>query len=200
MGIPLTKAMFGSYCELICLLMNIGFNVIVYTVGIFVLTYKKGEKWFNSRMIKRMLNPPLISCVVGLVIFITGFRFPSFVNEGLGYIGDTVVPLSMIIIGIQLAGSNIKRLVNRRNLFLCVISLILVPAFTLGVCMLIHASSSVAVAMTFGMAMPSAAITVILSDQFDKNTLLASEGVAITTFFSMATLPVWAIILSYILL
>ena len=200
MGIPLTKALFGGYCELICLIMNIGFNLIVYTAGIVVLIYKRGERLFDKSMLKRMLNLTLISCVAGLIIFITGFRFPSFINEGLGYVGDTVVPLAMIIIGMQLQGSNIRRLLSGRNLFLCVISLILVPAFTLGVCLLLPVSSSVTITMAFGMAMPSAAITVILADQFDRNTLLASEGVAITTFFSMMTLPVWAIILSYILL
>ena len=200
MGIPLTKAMFGGYCELINLIMNIGFNLVVYTVGIVVMIYQKGDKFFDRRMLGRMLNLTLISCVAGLIIFITGFRFPSFINEGLGYVGDTVVPVAMIIIGMQLQGSNIRRLLSRRNLFLCVISLILVPAFTLGVCLLLPVSSSVAITMAFGMAMPSAAITVILAEQFDRNVLLASEGVAVTTFFSMMTLPVWAIILSYTLL
>ncbi|MGN0632221.1 MAG: AEC family transporter, partial [Ruminococcus sp.] len=81
-----------------------------------------------------------------------------------------------------------------------VLSLIVIPVMTLGIGVLLPQSDMVTLTLVFGMAMPSGAMCAILAEQFDKDMLLASEGVAITTFFSLISLPVWAIVLSSIFL
>ncbi len=200
MGIPLTKAMFGGYCELLIVVMNTAFIIIIYSIGVFTILYEPGRRSLDRSMMRKMINPPLVCSIIGLVMFISGLRFPAFVVDGLGLVGDTVVPVSMAVIGIQMCGSDIRKLLTRRNLYLCLFSLILVPVFTLGICLLLPAGDPVSLTLTFGMAMPSAAITVVLSEQFGKNTRLASEGIVITTFFSLITLPLWAIALTWALL
>ena len=46
------------------------------------------------------------------------------------------------------------------------------------------------------MAMPSAAITTVLCNRYNKNAKLAAEGVASTTFFSLGTLALWTFFLT----
>jgi predicted permease len=147
-----------------------------------------------------MLSVPFLSSIAGLLIFISGFHFPAFIDSTLQLMAATVSPVAMFIVGINLSNSKIKEIFTPRNLLLCVVSLIVVPFFTLGVDTLLPVSNFVMVVHVFLMAMPSAAITTILCNRYNKNAKLAAEGVASTTFFSLGTLALWTFFLTELFL
>ena len=196
MGYPLTTVMFGQYGLFLAIIMNIIFTTFMYSIGVVMLLHKKGEKLFTMKLMVRMLSVPFLSSIAGLLIFITGFHFPSFIDSTLQLMAATVSPVAMFIVGINLSNSKIKEIFTPRNLILCVISLIVVPFFTLGVDMLLPVSNFVMVVHVFLMAMPSAAITTVLCSRYNKNAKLAAEGVASTTFFSLGTLALWTFFLT----
>ena len=196
MGYPLTTVMFGQYGLFLAIIMNIIFTTFMYSIGVVMLLHKKGEKLFTMKLMVRMLSVPFLSSIAGLLIFISGFHFPSFIDSTLQLMAATVSPVAMFIVGINLSNSKIKEIFTPRNLILCVISLIVVPFFTLGVDMLLPVSNFVMVVHVFLMAMPSAAITTILCNRYNKNAKLAAEGVASTTFFSLGTQALWTLFLT----
>ena len=200
MGYPLTTVMFGQYGLFLAIIMNIIFTTFMYSIGVVMLLHKKGEKLFTMKLMVRMLSVPFLSSIAGLLIFITGFHFPSFIDSTMQLMAATVSPVAMFIVGINLSNSKIKEIFTPRNLILCVISLIVVPFFTLGVDMLLPVSNFVMVVHVFLMAMPSAAITTILCNRYNKNAKLAAEGVASTTFFSLGTLALWTLFLTELFL
>ncbi|MBQ3322829.1 MAG: AEC family transporter [Firmicutes bacterium] len=200
MGYPLTTVMFGQYGLFLAIIMNIIFTTFMYSIGVVMLLHKKGEKLFTMKLMVRMLSVPFLSSIAGLLIFISGFHFPSFIDSTLQLMAATVSPVAMFIVGINLSNSKIKEIFTPRNLILCVISLIVVPFFTLGVDMLLPVSNFVMVVHVFLMAMPSAAITTILCNRYNKNAKLAAEGVASTTFFSLGTLALWTFFLTELFL
>ena len=200
MGYPLTTVMFGQYGLFLAIIMNIIFTTFMYSIGVVMLLHKKGEKLFTMKLMLRMLSVPFLSSIAGLLIFITGFHFPSFIDSTLQLMAATVSPVAMFIVGINLSNSKIKEIFTPRNLILCVVSLIVVPFFTLGVDMLLPVSNFVMVIHVFLMAMPSAAITTILCNRYNKNAKLAAEGVASTTFFSLGTLALWTFFLTELFL
>ena len=200
MGYPLTTVMFGQYGLFLAIIMNIIFTTFMYSIGVVMLLHKKGEKLFTMKLMVRMLSVPFLSSIAGLLIFITGFHFPSFIDSTLQLMAATVSPVAMFIVGINLSNSKIKEIFTPRNLILCVVSLIVVPFFTLGVDMLLPVSNFVMVIHVFLIAMPSAAITTILCNRYNKNAKLAAEGVASTTFFSLGTLALWTFFLTELFL
>ena len=200
MGYPLTTVMFGQYGLFLAIIMNIIFTTFMYSIGVVMLLHKKGEKLFTMKLMVRMLSVPFLSSIAGLLIFITGFHFPSFIDSTLQLMAATVSPVAMFIVGINLSNSKIKEIFTPRNLILCVVSLIVVPFFTLGVDMLLPVSNFVMVIHVFLMAMPSAAITTILCNRYNKNAKLAAEGVASTTFLSLGTLALWTLFLTELFL
>jgi len=200
MGYPLTTVMFGQYGLFLAIIMNIIFTTFMYSIGVVMLLHKKGEKLFTMKLMVRMLSVPFLSSIAGLLIFISGFHFPSFIDSTLQLMAATVSPVAMFIVGINLSNSKIKEIFTPRNLILCVISLIVVPFFTLGVDMLLPVSNFVMVVHVFLMAMPSAAITTILCNRYNKNAKFAAEGVASTTFFSLGTLALWTFFLTELFL
>ncbi len=127
------------------------------------------------------------------------------VTGGNGYIGShTVISLHEngydVVIADNLSNSKIREIMSPRNLVLCAVSLIAVPALTLGIDLLLPVSNLVLVIHVFLMAMPSAAITTVLCHRYNKNAKLAAEGVASTTFFSLGTLALWTFFLTELFL
>lgn len=196
MGYPLTTVLFGRYALFLAIIMNIVFTTFMYSLGVVMLLHKKGEKLFTMKLMVRMLSVPFLASMAGLVVFISGFHFPSFIDDTLVLVSATVSPIAMFIVGINLSNSKIKEIFTPKNLILCVISLIVVPFLTLGIDMLLPMSSTVRVIHVFLMAMPSAAITTVLCNRYNKNAKLAAEGVASTTFFSLGTLALWTFFLT----
>ena len=200
MGYPLTTVMFGQYGLFLAIIMNIIFTTFMYSIGVVMLLHKKGEKLFTMKLMVRMLSVPFLASLAGLLIFITGFHFPTFIDGTLSLMAATVSPVAMFIVGINLSNSKISEIFTPRNLLLSVVSLIAVPFFTLGIDLLLPISSFATVIHVFLMAMPSAAITTVLCNRYNKNAKLAAEGVASTTFFSLGTLALWTFFLTKLFL
>ena len=196
MGYPLTMVMFGQYGLFLAIIMNIIFTTFVYSIGVVMLLHKKGEKLFTMKLMVRMLSVPFLASIAGLLIFISGFHVPSFIDDTLELMAATVSPVAMFIVGINLSNSKISEIFTPRNLLLCAVSLIIVPFFTLGVDLLLPISDFALVIHVFLMAMPSAAITTVLCNRDNNTAKLAAEGVASTTFFSLGTLALWTFFLT----
>lgn len=197
MGIPLTKAVFGETAGLLILLMNTPFTILIYSFGVFLMLYHKGEEGINKELLKRMINLPLVVSLIGIVILASGFQLPEIINSGLEMIADTMVPVGMFIVGLQLSRTNLSSILNGRNIWMTVLSLVVVPLLTMGISTLLPQSGIVTVTLVFAMAMPAGTMCTVLAEEFQRNTLLASEVMALTTFLSLVTLPVWAIILTH---
>ena len=185
MGYPLTTVLFGKYALFLAIIMNIIFTTFMYSLGVFTM-----------KLMVRMLSVPFLASIAGLVIFISGFHFPTFIDDTLSLMAATVSPVAMFIVGINLSNSKIKEIFTPKNLILCVISLIVVPFLTLGIDLLLPVSNMVLVIHVFLMAMPSAAIITVLCSRYNKNAKLAAEGAASTTFFSLGTLALWTLFLT----
>ena len=196
MGFPLTSVLFGKYALFLAIVINIAFSVLSYSLGAFLLVHKKGEKIFTLKLLVRILNLPFIASLVGLIIFITGFHFPSFINDTLGLMEASVSPVAMFVVGLNLSRSKLKDLFTKHNMILCFVSLVVIPAMTLGIDLLLPVSNIVLVTHVFLMAMPSAAVTTILCHRYDINAKPSAEGVASTTLISLGTLSAWAFILT----
>lgn len=192
MGIPLVGAIFGEEYLPMIIILNPVFNVLLYSVGIFILTYEKGASGFDREMFRKMINPPIITAAAGIVIMLTGFRFPDFINSGIDLVEATVSPLAMFIVGVNMSFSRLEKIFKKENLLLTCVSLIIVPLISLGVSLLLPVSDKAVLIGVFAMAMPSPAIASVLSAMYGKDSIVAAEGIAATTFFSLVTVPVWA--------
>ena len=195
MGIPLVSAVLGQRPGVVIVLMNTLFGVLLYSLGMVLLLYRRGCRVFSRDFLRRVVNLPLVSSLLGILVLVTGFTLPETVNRGLTLVSDMMVPLGMFIVGLQLSRTDLRRIVSPRNLAFCVISLILVPLLALGIGSLLPESAAVTATLVFAMAMPSGTLCAILTEETGRNTDLASGTLALSTLFSLGTLPVWALFL-----
>lgn len=196
MGYPLALAVFGEKGLFLMIIANAVFTLFVYSIGVLMLISGKEEKLTPKTVLKSMVSIPVVASVIGLVIFAFGIPLPPLLAGFLNTVGGITIPLSMIIIGIQLAESRIGDVLSNKQLYgTVVLRLAVIPVLLFGIFSLLPVNSFVLCIVIFAMSMPSAAVTPVLSEIHEVNAKLAAQIVFITTMMSLGSIPVAALLL-----
>jgi hypothetical protein len=194
MGYPVLQAVFGKEALFYAAVYNMPFNLLAFTIGIIFLT---GNNIFNSKFESKLfLNPGVISVLIGFILFVFSIKLPTAVSGSLQLLGDMTPPFSMIIIGAMLAKIEYSKIFKNKKVYVVsFIRLILIPILV-WVCLksFIHNPLMLGVPIITA-AMPAAANTPILAEEYGGNGELGSQGVLISTLFSIITIPFMAALL-----
>ena len=187
MTLPIQQAILGPDGVFYGAMFIAVFNVILWTYGL--KTMSAGEEKITLR--KLILNPGIIGMLLGLILFLTQFRFPEVVEAPIEYIAGLNVPVPMFIIGYYLGSMKWKDLTKNPKQYLSIaLRLIAVPLLTMAVMITFHVDPTVFVAITIGSCSPVAAKAVMFATKYDKNPELGSEMVSVSTLLSLITMPV----------
>lgn len=199
LGIPLIQAVAGDVAVIYVCIFVIAFNFYAWSVGCYIYT---GDRKYMS--VKKMfINPATVPTYMGFIFFFTPLNrhVPSFATELLTYLSDLVVPLSMIIVGLRFADLKMKSAFKDKALPLALtLRLIVAPivAFViLKLLMLFGASLSSDVVLTVMIcaATPVAVYTSMMAEKFGGDAVTAGKYVAVSTLFSLATIPIVSLLL-----
>jgi hypothetical protein len=185
-GIPLVQSILGNEGVLYLTAYMTVFNIFSWTHGIVLMTGKASRKDLK----KGLLSPMIIACILGLIFFFTGIRFPAVLSDSLDYIRSMNTPLAMMIAGISVAQTDlIAMLRNRKLYFITFVKLLLIPAIVLCLLAVIHVDRTVAYTILVAAACPVAATCTAFSLRFQKNYRYASELYAFSTLCSLVSIP-----------
>ena len=186
MGIPLISSIYGEEAVLYASVFLIPFNLLIYTWGIAGIRGRggKGISW------KRIVNPGLAAGILSVFICLMKLPVPDMAAGLIEMLGGMTAPLSMLIIGVSLAGVDPRTLLGRELILFSVCRLILFPVvgilalsalienrLLLGVCFVVLAS-------------PAGSMAAILAKQYGGDEDTAVRGVTLTTLLSVVTMPV----------
>lgn len=162
------------------------FNFFIWSYGIMLFSGKQ-----DSQGIKNALsNPGIIATVLGLVLYVFSVKIPYPLFKAFSMVGSMTTPLSLLIIGFLLSQVNIKKLFADKDLYFAIIlRLLFIPLILFFALFSFGIKGEVANILVLVTAMPVAAITVIFSERFNADSVLASKITALSTLLSMLTLP-----------
>lgn len=189
MGYPVITAALGQEALIYAVVFVAAFNLMCWTLGAF---FFGGPKAMQPR--KLLTNPSLIAIAAGLTLFLTTWRLPGFINNALDMMGSVTTPVAMFVIGARLISLRPAHLRDAKLLAVCALRLIVFPAAIL-LLFLTPVPPMVVRSVFVCTAMPCAALTAMQSEVFDCDRELASRGVALSTAFSMATVPLMLLLL-----
>jgi predicted permease len=198
-GLPMIEAFFGpkmAYVAFLC--DNPGTSVVLAVPAVLLASHLSDQGHAQARnpraallgALKRMLLfPPFQALVLGLLL--RPVALPDFVLSGLARIGATLVPLSLVTVGLGLT----LRLPGPRTKALSV-GLIYKLALAPALIWLVAAKGfgnvgPVAQVTVFEAAMPPMVLGAILATESGLDAELAALMVGIGTLLSFATLPLW---------
>lgn len=187
MGFPLLKSIYGNKSLIYASIVVMFFNILIYTYGVYIMNKEEFIKKFK---IKNILNNGVIACFIMMFILVFKIQIPSILADGIISVGGMVVPASMMIIGASLATIQLKELFSDKWLvFFSIIRMILIPFIGY-----IIATQFIKDKMLLGiivtmLAVPVGSLVAMLAQEYDRDALLASKGIALTTMLSVATIP-----------
>ena len=199
MGIPVTMALFDDNILYLMILHSTVLSVYLYAVGIpFVHIGTPRSKGLSKETFFTIAKKPGTFCAfIAIVMFMVGLKFPPLIFKSLDMIGQATIPVSMLIVGVQLGGSNIRRIVkNHQLLFMSVFKMLSLPALTFLLVNWLPIDVNTKITLIFGAAFPIAVGTVAISEAEGENALVAAEGTTLTTLISLVVLPVTAALLT----
>ncbi len=189
MGFPIISAIYGTDALMSASIFLIPFNVFVYTYGI--ICVDKKSKLNLQTVLKKVLNIGIVACVISFSISILRIPIPDMIQNTITMLSHLTAPLSMMIIGASFIHVNLKKMLSSfRLLFYALLRLLIIPIAGMLVIQLVVSDPIIQGICLVVLAAPAASMSVMLAQQYDNQIELATEGVALTTILSVATMPI----------
>ena len=124
LALPLISMILGSEYVFYASALQIPFNLLIWTHGNSIIS---GERHLHFRKI--IFNPNIIALVTGELLVLLRIRLPDVIDTAMEGLGSMVGPCSMLVIGIVIAGSDLRRIMtNKRAYAIALGRLIAMPA------------------------------------------------------------------------
>ncbi len=186
MGYPLMTALMGSVGLFYGSAYVVVFNVLSWSVGIYLLTGDVGK----LRLKPIFLNPGVISVAVAMALYLLSVRLPELVMTPLNYLANMNTPLPTIIVGYQLSHADFRTALNTGRSWIALgLRLAVIPLLTIALCCGLRVDGNVALALVIASSTPPAALMSMFAQKFGADTKLASSVVSVFTAISVLTIP-----------
>ena len=189
MALPLCNAILGSEGVFYCSAGVVAFNILSFTHGIWCINKGEGKTKFEVKRL--ILNPGVISVLVGLPLFVFDIELPDVINSAVGHISNLNTPLAMIFLGTYIANTDLKTMFKEKNNYLVIfLKTLVLPLIMFCIFKFFGISGALLTACMISASVPSANNTVMFSAKYGKDTGVASKVVAICSLVSVFTMPV----------
>ena len=177
---------------------NTVFNILIWTYGYARVSGQTDAKKVVNTIVR---SPAMIAVIVGLVIYLFQIPVPELIHQPISQIGGLNTPISMMITGMILAGSDLSKVIRDRAVLAIIgIRLLLIPAVCLLIYGFLHISFGMASEVVLLLeACPCAAISTVFAVQFHYDEEKVAGAVILSTLLSILTLPITAFIITTLL-
>lgn len=187
MALPLAQAVLGAEGVFYCASGVIAFNIITFTHGVKVMSGDEFKVNFKSLI----LNPGVISVIIGLPLFLLKIKLPDIIAEPVDMVGSMTTPTAMLIFGTYLSNTDLKTMFLDKKIYLvALLKLVALPLICLGVYRLCGITGALLVASLITASVPSANNTFMFATKYNRDAFAASKTVALVSFLSIITMPV----------
>ena len=193
MGFPVLNALYGSTAVFYAAIFNIVFNLSIYTYGVIIMHYKKGNA-SAALNLRSLLSPGISLSILAIFVYIFAIPFPAPLTSALASLGDMTVPLAMLIIGATLGSMKLRELFDDWKLYPYILfrQFILPLLFFPILRFFIHDELILGVSFIL-ILMPVANTAALFANLYDNDAKLAAKTIFFTTLLSIVSIPllVW---------
>jgi len=182
-GVPLSEFAFGATGRATAVIFLTAQGVLMYTLGVYIAARSGSDDWTEG--IKRVFTVPLVYAVAAALVGRELDVLPaagSTAMETVGLLGDSSIPVMLIILGIELAGTDYGATLRTVGTA-TVLKMAVAPVVGLGIAVALG-FGDVTVSRVFVVecATPSAITPLILLIEFGNSTEVG--GVTVSEFAS----------------
>ena len=110
LGNPIAQGVFGMMGLTLASIYLIPQRIMMWSEGVSVFTEAPTKK----EMLKKIFTHPcIIACEIGIVLMLTGWRPPHFLEETITSVSNCNTAMSMLVIGMILADADPKTIIDK---------------------------------------------------------------------------------------
>lgn len=171
---------------------QLGNFLAVYTVGVPFCVFGKTGKLSLRNTLEFLKLPPFLAFLLALVL--NRLPIPQLLAGSINRLADATVPITMVAIGLSLSPANLFKDIRLLGVA-AFLKLFLLP---LGSFLLIRwfpLPPLLARVLVLQSATPTLVSSYVFASVYELDTELSSSIICATTLFSLATLPLWSLVL-----
>ncbi len=192
MGLPLLSAVLGQDGIFYGSAYLVILTILYWTHGVYIYTQDKKQLSIK----KVLLNPGVISTVLGLLFFFTNFKLPYVIDQTVTHISNMNTPLAMLILGKYLTEVDFKQVFKEKSIYTaCFVRLIFIPALFALFLKMLGIDETVSGAVLVTASCPVAVAATLFANKFGSDAPYSSQVVSISTILSVITIPLVFLIL-----
>ncbi|MBU3216363.1 AEC family transporter [Clostridium estertheticum] len=194
MGLPVNLALFGEKSVPYVLLYYIANTTFFWTLGVYEIT-KDGNKrtlnFFSMEIIKKILSPPLIGFIVGILLVLLNIKLPLFIMDTSKSLGSITTPLSMFFIGASIYLVDLKSVKFTLDIVWVLVGrFVISPILVILIAPIFHIPHLMESVFVIQSAMPVMANSAIIARAYNSDYDFASLMIAISTVGTLIVIPI----------
>ncbi len=199
-GIPVLSSIFGPDAVLYVAILNIPFNVFVFTIGLMLIAGGEGGT-VQERLVQAgvaLRSPATLSSLLAVVLALLGITHVPIVGDALETVGDLTVPAALLIVGSSLAKMPLKRVLSNPHAYLvALVRVALVPAALLAVfSQFIVGSPLMLGVIVITNGMPVATNGTLFCVRYGGDLEAMTQTTFISTVLSLVSIPLFAMLIA----
>lgn len=189
MGFPIMASLFGSTGVLYTAIINMIFNISLFTLGLYLIGLDSEEE--VSFSFRSLLSPGILSSVLAMIFYFGNIPLPEVAVGVLNQVGNMTTPLAMILIGASLTAIPMKEIIGDFSIYpYTIVRQLVIPILAYPLVMMVSSDPVVQGVFLLFIAMPVANASVMFATEYDGDVITASKTVLLTTLVSVVTVPI----------
>ncbi len=192
LGLPLLERLFGPEGGGIAIQYDLfACTPLLLTLGILLASHY-GSGAHRRELLRGLLRvPPLWAALGAVALQASGLTLPSLIHDTAHLLGQGVVPLMLLALGMSLRLEAIPRRDLAALGLITTVQLGLMPLIVWGTAAAVGLPDAIRLPVVLEGAMPTMVLGVVLCDRYRLNTPLYAAAVTLTTALALLTLPLW---------
>ncbi len=198
-ALPILHAIYGQPAVLPAAVATVFVAAVMFPITVILLESEGGGGGGQSAppfLLRHIvLNPLVLSTLIGLAWAVGGLAVPTLVAAYLSILAAALTPCALFAIGL---GISLEGMCSSlaASAALAVVKLVIMPVIVYCLCVALGLKPLYAIAAVVCSAVPTAKRVYILASQYKVEETLVAATVSITTLLSVATLLGWLYALS----
>jgi hypothetical protein len=194
-ALPVLEAIYGPRAVLPAAIATVFVAVVMFPVAVVLLELGQrdahGARTAPMVTVRHIvLNPMVISTLIGMLLSILGLRMPGPVTAYLNILADALTPCALFAIGLGLSMDALRANIGRASL-LSAVKLVIMPLIVYGLSVSLGLDPLYTIAAVICAAVPTAKTAYILAGEYRCEEMMVASTVSMTTLVSVITLVIW---------
>ena len=194
-ALPVLQAIYGQRAVLPAAIATVFVAVVMFPIAVILLEIGQRDAHASRSApivtVKHVvLNPMVVSTLIGMLLSVLGLRMPGPVTAYLGILADALTPCALFAIGLGLSLDGLRSNIAPASL-LSAVKLVIMPLIVYGLSNALGLDPLYTIAAVICAAVPTAKTVYILAGEYHCEEMLVASTVSMTTLASIFSLVVW---------